>query len=198
MKFLTFVDLHEHHKSLKLLLERAEEKDIDFIVCAGDLSNFGNGLLKALSSFDKLGKPFLFIPGNHEEKINFAPILNGFPHCIDLHLKAQKIGNYTFLGYGGDGFMNEDANFRKIAREWYGKYKQDKTILLTHGPPYGTKLDHLTNGHTGNKDYRKFVDRFQPKLMICGHFHENAGAMDVIGKTKAINPGWEGMVIELK
>jgi hypothetical protein len=46
-------------------------------------------------------------------------------------------------------------------------------------------------------DYRKFVERMKPKLMICGHLHENVGMQDKIGKTIVIHPGWEGMVIEL-
>ncbi|MEK6938456.1 MAG: metallophosphoesterase [Nanoarchaeota archaeon] len=44
MKFLAFVDLHEDRKVLQKLLERAKQEDIDFLVCAGDLSQFGHNL----------------------------------------------------------------------------------------------------------------------------------------------------------
>ena len=92
----------------------------------------------------------------------------------------------------------EDAEFRKLAREWYGKYKGQKIVLVTHQPPLGTTLDLLGNKHVGNKDYRQWIERLQPKLVIAGHLHETAGATDIIGKTRVVNPGWEGMVIELK
>ena len=58
-------------------------------------------------------------------------------------------------------------------------------------------LDFVPEKHVGNKDYRKFIERVNPKLVICGHIHETVGLTDKIGKTKVINPGWEGIVVEL-
>ena len=127
-----------------------------------------------------------------------SPFLFKYPNCINIDRRAVRIGDYVFLGYGGGGFKMKDAGFRKIAREWYGKYKDDKVVLVTHGPPVNTKLDLLGKRHVGNIDYRRFVERIKPRLMICGHLHETVGEMDKIGKTKVIHPGWEGMVIELR
>ena len=92
----------------------------------------------------------------------------------------------------------QDAEFRKISRDWYGKYKDKKIVLVTHQPPYGTKLDRLGQRHVGNEDYRKFIERIEPKVAISGHLHETVGLSDSIGKTKIVNPGWDGMVVELK
>lgn len=199
MKFLVFVDVHEDSKAIKDLIKRGQRPDIDFIICAGDLSNFGRGLDPILRKFDKLGKKFYLIPGNHEEgqsmpKGNFV----GYENCVSLHKRAIKIGNYIFLGYGGDGFLMEDSEFRKISRDWYGKYNKEKIVLVTHGPPFATHLDRLGDRHVGNKDYRKFIERVKPKVAVSGHLHETAGKTDSIGPTKLVNPGWEGMVIELK
>ena len=102
------------------------------------------------------------------------------------------------MGYGGGGFNQEDGTFRKIARNWYGEYKDEKVVLLLHGPPLGTNVDLLNNRYVGNKDYRAFIERIKPKLVLCGHLHETAGVVDTIGATKVANPGWDGMVIELK
>lgn len=197
MKFLTCTDLHENREALKALLKRASEPDIDFIVCAGDISSFGNGLRTLLKSFSDLGKTFYVIPGNHEEGRDFEGIVKEFPHCVSLHLKAALIGDYVFLGYGGGGFAMKDANFRKIARQWYGKFNGKKIVLLTHQPPFGTKLDELGDRHVGNEDFHDFILRIKPKLAISGHLHETVGVIDVLGNTKLINPGWDGMVIEL-
>lgn len=199
MKFLVFTDIHEDKKSLQALLRRAVGQDIDFVVCTGDFSTFGRGMVHVLKEFNALGKKMYFIPGNHEEHSELLEkALPNFPYCINLHGKAQKIGEYIFLGYGGGGFAQEDAEFRKIAREWYGKFKGKKIVFLTHGPAFATKLDLLPGRHVGNKDYRKFIERVSPKLVISGHLHETVGLMDKIGETKLVNPGWEGMVIELK
>jgi len=116
---------------------------------------------------------------------------------VSLHLKAALIGEYVFLGYGGGGFAMKDANFRKIARQWYGKFNGKKIVLLTHQPPFGTKLDLLGDRHVGNEDFHDFILRIKPKLAISGHLHETFGEIDVLGETKLVNPGADGMVIEL-
>lgn len=199
MKFLTFTDIHEDKKATQLLLTRANQNDIDFVVCCGDISNFKRGLRNVLKSFNELGKKIYVVHGNHEEpEEGFAEVLKDYPHWINLHMKALKIENYIFLGYGGDGFALQDQRFRKVAREWYGKYKNEKTVLITHMPPYGTKLDQIAIGHVGNKDYAKFIARMKPRLAISGHLHETFGMIDKIDNVKIINPGDQGMVIELK
>ena len=198
MKFLTFVDLHEDQKILKELVEGASEPDIDFVICAGDFSTFGRGMRNVFEQFNTLGKKIYFIPGNHEEHGGLMERTADYDNCFNLHQRAIKIGEYVFLGYGGGGFAMEDAEFRKIAREWYGKFKDQKIVLVTHGPPFGTKLDLLGSRQVGNKDYRKFIERIKPRLVVCGHLHETAGRVDRIGKTKLVNPGWDGMIIELK
>lgn len=197
MKFLTFTDLHEDKEVLNELVQRASKSDIDFVVCCGDISTFGNGLRFNLKKFNSLGKKVYVIPGNHEEGPEFDAVVAEFSNVVNLDRKARIVGDYIFLGYGGGGFVLQDAEFRKIAREWYGKYNGKKIVLVTHQPPYGTKLDWLGNRYVGNKDFTAFTLRIKPKLALSGHLHETVGEIDVIGETKIANPGWEGMVIEL-
>jgi uncharacterized protein len=197
MKFLTFVDLHEDKKYLKELIKRASQDDIDFVVCAGDITLFGRGLRYILKQFNNLNKKVYLIPGNHESDRMFKEVISDYPNCINFNHKVIKKDDYVLLGYGGGGFSAQDPEFRKISREWYSKYQDSKVILVTHGPPANTTIDLLEKRHVGNLDYRKFVERIKPKLMICGHLHETAGMQDKIDKTIVINPGWEGMVIEL-
>ncbi len=199
MKFLVFTDVHEDKQAIKTLLKRAKEDDIDFIICSGDLSTFGRGLRYVLKKFNAIGKKFYVLPGNHEEGENFDAIVSEYENCINFHKKAINLGKYIMLGYGGDGFSIHDPEFRKIARGWYGKYNGKKILLVTHGPPADTKLDALTEDrHVGNMDYRKFIERIKPKLALSGHLHETFDAVDKIGRTKLLNPGPSGRVIELK
>lgn len=197
MKFLTFTDLHEDQEVLKELVGRASKPDIDFVICCGDISTFGNGLKYNLKKLNSLGKKVYVIPGNHEEGTDFGVVMAEFPNLINLDRRAAVVGDYVFLGHGGGGFTLQDASFRKISREWYGKYNGKKIVLVTHQPPYGTKLDQLRQGYVGNKDYTAFILRIKPKLALSGHLHETVGLVDVLGETKIANPGWEGMVIEL-
>jgi len=198
MKFLAFTDIHEDTKMLDELVARAREEDIDFPVCCGDISVFGRGLRPVLKKLNSLGKKIYLIPGNHESGGMLDNVSEAFPNCVSLHKKAVPVGDYIFLGYGEGGFALEDPAFRKIAREWYGSFKEKKIVLVTHQPPFGTTLDKLGERHVGNKDFRKFIERIAPKLVISGHLHETVGALDSIGVTKLVNPGWEGRVISLK
>lgn len=197
MKFLAFVDVHLDVAAVKALAARAQKADIDFLLCAGDLSQFGKGFREALEVFSTCQKPFYMIPGNHETDALLTEAENTFSFFHNLHRKAVQIGSYIFLGYGEGGFALEDPAFRKLAREWYGMYNGQSLVLVTHGPPYGTKIDRLNDRQVGNHDFRKFIERLKPKVVICGHLHETAGVVDEIGETKVINPGWDGMVVEL-
>ncbi len=199
MKFLVFSDTHDNKKPIAALLKRAKEEDIDFVICAGDFSEFGRGAVSLLKKFNAIGKKMYVIPGNHEEGGGYTKLVSGYENIIDVDRKDVKIGGYRLLGYGGDGFTLQDPEFRKKDREWYGKYNGEKIILLLHGPPSMTKLDEIKKGHhVGNIDYRRFIERVKPKLVICGHLHETAGMVDKVGKTKMVNACWDGMVIELK
>lgn len=197
MKFLAFVDVHTDLAAVKALAARAQKEDIDFVLCAGDLSQFGKSLREALEIFARCKKDFYMVPGNHETAALLAEMEKAFPFFKSLHRKAMHIRQYVFLGYGEGGFGQEDAAFRKLAREWYGTYNGQNLVFVTHGPPFGTKIDFLNQRQVGNVDYRKFIERIKPKVVICGHLHETAGVVDDIGETRVVNPGWDGMVIEL-
>ena len=197
MKILAFVDLHSDVNVLKKLVKRAKAKDIDLVVCAGDFTVFESNSEFVLQKLNEIGKPVLMIPGNHETPTMVKNAARQYENIINLHSKGWKRDNYLFLGYGTGGFSQQDVRFRKVAREWRRKVKDEKIILVVHAPPYKTKLDDVGGDCVGNKDIRMGIQRIVPKLVICGHLHENAGKIDSIGKTKVVNPGYEGMVIEI-
>ena len=71
-------------------------------------------------------------------------------------------------------------------------------VLICHAPPYGTALDRVRDGlHAGSRSVRDFIDRHQPEYFFCGHIHEAEGAEINIGKTKAVNVGKRGYLLEL-
>jgi len=72
----------------------------------------------------------------------------------------------------------------------------DTVILVTHAPPYNTKVDQILEEHAGNKSLRKIIQEIQPALVVCGHLHECVGK-DYIGKTLVINPGYKGRIVSL-
>ena len=114
-----------------------------------------------------------------------------------IHKSQYKIGNYLFVGFGGGGFSKIDEEFENWGRN-IRKRKDEIMILITHAPVYNTKLDFLPRiGHVGNISIRKFIEKKNPELAICGHFHENFGVVDKIKKTKIINPGKYGKILKI-
>ena len=58
-------------------------------------------------------------------------------------------------------------------------------------------MDKLNGSFVGNKSYTSFIKKHQPDVVLCGHIHENAGKEDKIGKSRILNPGPTGMLINL-
>jgi len=196
MKVLAFVDVHGDINALKNITKKSAEADL--LICAGDLSNWGQKLDYLLSLLSKTKKLLLIIPGNHETNKEIKKSCSLFDFAQDLHKASYSLNNYIFFGYGGGGFALSNSEFEGITKKFKKTIKKNsKIILITHAPPYKTTLDKLPIGHRGCKSIRKFVEDIQPKLVICGHMHENAGNEDKIKKTLIINPGKDGKIIEI-
>jgi uncharacterized protein len=70
-------------------------------------------------------------------------------------------------------------------------------VLVTHGPPHGTRCDMIGAGaHVGSRALRRFVETHQPPLVLSGHIHESprvsSSYRDTIGRTVVVNPGQFG------
>jgi len=202
MRILAFTDTHAYLPDINKILKKAKKEKPALMICAGDMTMFGNGI-ELIKKLD-IGIPLLIIPGNHEipEEINY--MAKKFPFIKNIHLKHFISGSYLFLGCGGGGFTQHHAEFEQSEEKFATAIKklkvQDhkhKVILVTHQPPYKTKVDAIYNEHAGSKSIRKFIEKYKPALCITGHLHENFGKKDKIGDTLIINPGPEGKIIEI-
>ena len=54
MKLLAFTDLHGSKKSTDLIIKKAKKENPDFLVCTGDISDWGKNVKKILSNFKDL------------------------------------------------------------------------------------------------------------------------------------------------
>jgi len=73
--------------------------------------------------------------------------------------------------------------------------KPAKRILVSHLHAHGTKAEF--SGIAGEKVLRKAVKDFKPDLLISAHIHEAEGIEDRIGKTKVVQVGRRGKVLEI-
>ena len=200
MKILAFTDIHGSLSALRRIGQKVKSQNPDLLVCAGDITIFERGIIAILRRLNKLNKKIIIIHGNHEDSSTFIKFSKLFKNIIFIHKKSFIEDNVLFLGFGGGGFALVDKKFEKVSikfKKIVNDNKDKKIILVTHAPPYKTKLDKLIQGHCGNKSIRHFIERNKIDLLICGHLHENFGKEDKIGKAKVINPGPYGKIVEV-
>ena len=199
MKLLAFTDTHGSLLALKRIEHKVKSEKPDLLVCAGDVSIFEHGIFGILRRLNKLSKKIIIVHGNHEDAVTFLKYSKLFKNIIFIHKNYHIENNILFLGYGGGGFSDVDGEFEKIAKTKFRKIindnKDKRIILVTHAPPYKTRLDKLGINHAGNRSIRDFAGKYKIDLLVCGHLHENFGKEDKIGKTKIVNPGPFGKIV---
>lgn len=194
MKILAFSDIHEDYGAFEVLKKKAH--DADFIVCAGDMSIFGNGIEESINMLDNLGKKVFCVHGNHDSEHKMKKLCEKTANVIFIHEGYEIFGDVLVAGYGGGGFSRDDSDFDKYTEKMENIVpKYIKIILLTHAPPYGVKLDMVNGHHVGSRSIRKFIEKYSPSVAVSGHIHETFRKTDKINKTVVVNPGPEGAMI---
>lgn len=201
MKILAFTDIHGSALALRRIGQKIKSQNPDILVCAGDVSIFEHGISGIFRALNRLNKKTIIVHGNHEDSSTYSKYSKIFRNLIFIHKNYYAEENLLFLGFGGGGFSARDKEFEKIAETKFkniiSKNSGRKIILVTHAPPYGTRLDRLGKNYCGNKSFTNFIKKYGISLMISGHLHENFGKEDKMGKTKLINPGPFGKIIKI-
>ena len=196
MKLLLFGDVHSNKSYVDTIIKKS--KNVDLLVCVGDISMFQSHMKAVLKDLNSIGKKILMLPGNHEIEEDLEEACQKFENIIYLHKDHFEIDDFIFFAYGSGGFAQEDRRFEKLSKKWEKLINQNnKAILLTHGPPYKTALDKMGRSYVGCKSYNKFIEKVKPILAVSGHIHESFQKTDKIGDTVLINPGPEGKLYKI-
>lgn len=98
-------------------------------------------------------------------------------------------------------YMTADPAQEKAAYEAI-EYANIRDVIVSHCPPYGV-LDSagyvLGRGeaHVGSRELLGLIDRQQPRLVICGHVHEQGGKEMQFGPTLVVNVARTFRLIEI-
>ena len=201
MKFLAINDVHS--KNNENLYKYLKNNDIDLVLIAGDITDFGP--LEFVNEF--IGKildcdcDVIAVPGNCDP----AGICNAITEsgALCLHNNIISYGDAVLFGYGGSnptpfdtpGEINDDKIYADVY-ELFAQYdyianneNPKVRILLTHAPPYDTEADKLPDGgHVGSAGILKSIHEFTPDINICGHIHEAESISKIGYKTTVVNP----------
>lgn len=214
--------LHKFNLAVELKKKNAidyKEKlfDLGYISWYGSIRSFENfnkikyckemqakSLKITLNKLKKHFKNILIILGN-DDWSGLEIILNKDKEVVNLNKKVMKLNNYEFVGFSyvpltpfKTYFELKEREINKKLNKLISKVENYKnSVWVFHSPPYNSDLDLTMIGAVGSKSIRKFIERKQPKLFLCGHIHESAGIIN-IGKTICINSGSENEINMLR
>ncbi|MBN1274676.1 metallophosphoesterase family protein [Candidatus Woesearchaeota archaeon] len=196
MNIYCFSDFHNRYELLPQMGERA--RNADLIVCAGDPTVFEFDLDKTLNEFSKWRKPVLLIHGNHEEARTLREACKRYRRLSFVHGEEVVQKGVRLLLWGGGGFGSHDKGLEEQVKEWAkSAHAALPTVLVTHAPPDGTKLDRIHGKHVGNRSVNQAIKLLKPLYAVSGHIHEAEGAEDEIGNTACYNLGPLGRIITI-
>jgi len=180
MKILIISDIHYYAEQLQKLKESVNLSEFSFAVCCGDLESS-----EVVDELANLGINVYAVPGNMD---NYYILDMLEDYGISIHGKViRHDGRVVLAGIGGLAPLRAIEDVVKKLNEV--KEKGTKMIIVSHYPPFNTKVDLAYSGvHIGLEEISKLILDFKPYVVVCGHVHEAYG-IDWIGETLIINPG---------
>jgi len=190
MKILALADIHGSQFRINIVLKNIQRYSPDIVVICGDITQFGPGEL-ATTLLDQIPIETLAVTGN----IDTPDVSKGIDDSKATKIEMKKVvkKGISFVGVNGI-----DPNQVTVAKD--KKLIDESSVLVSHEPPYGAQDKVFFGTHAGNKDLRNLINKFKPRLVLCGHIHEDPG-ITKIDSTTVVNCSMgkrgEGALIEI-
>ena len=165
MRILAVADFHGYQYRLNILLENIKKYSPELVIVCGDITQFGPGEV-ATNFLDQIPVDTIAVPGNIDS-LDVATAIDK-SKAKNISLKKIEKNKISFVGIGGDTISQSDVKTIE-------KLLDKQSVLVSHAPPHGFQDKVFIGKHIGNKELRKIVDNCKPRLVICGHIHENPG-----------------------
>lgn len=152
---------------------RRRYADVDVVVSCGDMPAAYLDFIATV-----LGRPLLYVRGNHDEQYAEDP-----PGGVNLHNRLYEFQGVTFIGLEGSIKYNRgviqytESQMRMMVagmapqlryRRW--KHGCGVDIFVAHSPAFGIH-DAEDPPHRGFKSFLQFLDWYHPRYMLHGHVH---------------------------
>ncbi len=198
-KILVLGDLHGDTNLAKKMAEKAKRENIDIVILTGDITFAELSIKNLIGPFVKEKKQVLIIHGNHESIATINLLADLYAPTKNIHGYSFKKNNVGIFGAGGADIgtdrVKESEIFNILKKGNENVKNMKKRIMVTHMHAKGTKSEF--SGWEGSAGIRKAVEQLQPDYLLHSHIHEAEGLEEKIGKTKVINIGRKGRIIEL-
>ena len=144
--------------------------------------------LKEVTGFLRsLKKKMITILGNWDEIVDTSKSKKSLSVVMTKKIKLKNISILAHSGYNAGS--NEVSLIKRLK-----KAAKKVDIFLAHEPPLGVmdkvlfKKSPRYGEHLGIEYYTKYIKKYKPLVMVCGHMHEYQGKRK-LGATWVINPG---------
>jgi uncharacterized protein len=197
MKVLAAGDIHGDQSLIQELKRRADAEDVDLVILCGDIVQSEENPHGVVGAFKQ---KVLLIPGNHDSPPVIDFLAEFYDHAKNIHGYGYRKGDVGFFGSSsvnlGVWQLPESEIFGMLKNSF--RYIKDcKTkVLVSHVHPAQSKST-LISGFEGSFGLRQAIDELQPEIVLCSHVCEAEGIEEIVGKTRIINVGRKGMVIEI-
>lgn len=199
MKIFAAGDFHGDKAHAQKLADSIKGEDVDAIVLNGDIVE-EHDIEGVVGVFAALGKPVLLVPGNHESEATTAFLAARYG-AVNLHKYGKRFDTVGFVGVGGAEVgvtvTSDSEMYKEVVKNFQQIGDVKKSILVSHHHPRYTAMEQMSQFVTGSLGLRKAIENVKPDIVICGHVHEAAGLEEKIGKTRVINVGREGKIIDV-
>ncbi|HOK54047.1 MAG TPA: metallophosphoesterase [Armatimonadota bacterium] len=170
LRILAISDLHNNTVGMSFADNLAQLFDVDFILNAGDLTDFGtdfeSSIARQVRNFDK---PHIFVSGNHDSVTTIAALRRTkntkMPHGHIIEVKEVKI-------FGQHNPASEETGIRPLLSDSkqllqanrdlktaFDKLKQQPDILIVHDPDvakgFEGKVPIIVTGHDHILDVKR-------------------------------------------
>jgi Icc-related predicted phosphoesterase len=191
MKILAVADIHGAQFRLNLVLKNVDRLSPDLVVVCGDITQFGPGEL-ATNFLNQIPVDTLAITGN----IDTADVGKGIDNSKATRIEMKKVvkKGIPFIGMSRDiQTQLQTINEKKLIDE--------TCVIVSHEPPYGAQDKVFLGMHAGSKNLKEIVEKYNPRLVLCGHIHEDPGysrIKDTIVVNCSMGKRGEGALIEIE
>jgi Icc-related predicted phosphoesterase len=193
-------DIHGDTRLAEKLAEEAKGKKADLVVLCGDLTFAERSTDNIIGPFKKRNLKVLLIPGNHES-VATADFLAEVYGVKNIHGYSVKYKDVGIFGAGGANIGIDQLTEKEIydlLRKGFESIKYlDKKIMVTHVHPSDSRMEKFSQFFPGSTGVRRAIEKFQPDILLCSHVHEAEGLEEKIGKTRVINVGKRGKIIDV-
>jgi len=167
MRLYAAADIHGSQYRLNLVLNNIERYSPDLVIICGDITQFGPGEV-AKNFLNQIPVETLAISGNIDTPDVYNAINDSKAKNIELKKIVKK--DISFIGINATDenqisqFFNDKNNLI-----------DDNSVLITHVPPYKTRDKIFMGQHGGSKELKKIIEKYNPRLVLSGHIHEDPG-----------------------